>query len=253
MNFIIVLILFVLFFILLLKVLAALRYRLYKANAFENKIYSKLANIINQNYVYKNIYIKRQNERLTELDCLAVHTTGIYVFECKNYGGIISGDIDTKEWKHTYENGEKHTFFNPVFQNEVHINAVKFLTKNYDIPYYSIIIFSDNCKIENISGNASNTFIINENKLNDLMKKLLSSRKKIDDKTLKNINSTIKKNSSTSKSNHRRLIKDMKKGLTKCPYCNGDIIEIKNKRSKYYRCSNYPKCKYKADKLRKII
>ena len=85
MNFIIVLILFVLFFILLLKVLAALRYRLYKANAFENKIYSKLANIINQNYVYKNIYIKRQNGRLTELDVLAVHATGIYVFECNQY------------------------------------------------------------------------------------------------------------------------------------------------------------------------
>ena len=252
MNFIIVLILFVLFFILLLKILS-LKHSSYKENVFENKIYSKLANIINQNYVYKNIYIKRQNERLTELDCLAVHTTGIYVFECKNYGGIISGDIDTKEWKHTYENGEKHTFFNPVFQNEVHINAVKFLTKNYDIPYYSIIIFSDRCEIENISGNASNTFIINENKLNDLMKKLLSSRKKIDDKTLKNINSTIKKNSSTSKSNHRKLIKDMKKGLTKCPHCNGDIIEIKNKRSKYYRCSNHPKCKYKADKLREFI
>lgn len=252
MHFIIVLILFILFFILLLKILS-LKHSSFKKNVFENKIYGKLSTIINKNFVYKNIYIKRQNERLTELDCLAVHATGIYVFECKNYGGVISGDIDTKEWKHTYENGEKHTFFNPVFQNEVHINAVKFLTKNYDIPYYSIIIFSDKCKIENISGKASDTFIINENKLNNLMKKLLSSRKKIDDKSLKNINSTIKKNSSTSKSNHRRLIKDMKKGLTKCPYCNGDIIEIKNKRSKYYRCSNHPKCKYKADKLREII
>ena len=85
------------------------------------------------------------------------------------------------------------------------------------------------------------------------MKKLLSSRKKIDDKTLKNINSTIKKYSSTSKANHRKLIKDMKKGLTKCPYCNGDIIEIKNKRSKYYRCSNHPKCKYTANYKREFI
>lgn len=253
MNFIIVLILFVLFFILLLKVLAALRYRLYKANAFENKIYSKLANIINKNYVYKNIYIKRQNGRLTELDALAVHATGIYVFECKNYGGVISGNIDKKEWKHTYENGEKHIFFNPVFQNEVHINAVKFLTKNYDIPYYSIIIFSDRCEIENISGSMPDTFIINENKLNDLMKKLFSYKKQINEKTLRKINNDIKKYSSTSKANHRKLIKDMKKGLTKCPHCNGDILEIKNKKSKYYRCSNYPKCKYKADKLREII
>lgn len=38
------------------------------------------------------------NSKKTEIDLLMIHETGIYVFEVKNYKGIIYGDMDGKRW-----------------------------------------------------------------------------------------------------------------------------------------------------------
>lgn len=36
--------------------------------------------------------------KTTEIDLLMLHETGIYVFEVKNYKGIIYGDMNGKRW-----------------------------------------------------------------------------------------------------------------------------------------------------------
>ncbi len=227
----------------------------YKGAIFENKIYKKLIKLINQNFVLKNIYIQRKNERLTEIDIIAVHNTGIYVFECKNYNGWIFGDINKKTWYQTYKTGQKFEFYNPVFQNEVHLNAIKNLLSHNSIPLYSIIVFNSSCTLQSPIYTNTNTFIIYDNQLKYLMNKLLSNNKIIDDIYVENIVNTIKNNYNTSNNNHIQHIKDIYEGALKCPYCNGNLVERINKKNntKFYGCSNYPRCKYTTNKLRKII
>ena len=227
----------------------------YKGSAFENNIYNKIIKLIDKNFVYKNIYIKRQNRRLTEIDILAIHTTGIYVFECKNYGGWIFGAGNKKEWLHTYKTGERYRFYSPIFQNQIHINAVKNLLKNYNIPYYSIIVFSDKCELMDFFYDTPNTYIIYENEIKSLMKELLSTQVIINLATLNKINQIIEQNCSKQENNHEQLMQDMAEGLTKCPYCNGSLVKRVNKKNNtvFYGCSNYPKCKYTTNKLREFI
>ena len=54
----------------------------------------------------------------------------------------------------------KYEFLNPVKQNEIHLAAAKKLLQKFDLPYYSIIIFSNKCKIPNITYKADNAYII---------------------------------------------------------------------------------------------
>lgn len=226
-----------------------------RGSVLERSIYNSIINYINPDFVYKNVYIKRRNERLTEIDILAIHTTGIYVFECKNYGGWIFGAGNKKEWLHTYKTGERYRFYSPIFQNQIHINAVKNLLKNYNIPYYSIIVFSDKCELMDVFYDTPNTYIIYENEIKSLMKELLSTQVIINLATLNKINQIIEQNCSKQENNHEQLMQDMAEGLTKCPYCNGSLVKRVNKKNNtvFYGCSNYPKCKYTTNKLREFI
>lgn len=227
----------------------------YKGSVFENKIYKKLIKLINQNFVLKNVYIQRKNERLTEIDIIAVHNTGIYIFECKNYSGWIFGDSNKKTWYQTYKTGQKFEFYNPIFQNEVHLNAIKNLISNNNVPFYSIIVFSSNCELQNTIYTEPNTFIIYDSQLPYLMNSLFSRNNIIDNNYAKNIINIIKNNRNTNENNYIQHIKEIHEGVHKCPYCNGHLVERINKKNhtKFYGCSNYPRCKYTTNKLRKII
>ena len=86
---------------------------------------------------------------------MMIHTTGVFVFENKNYGGLIFGDPDAKNWtqiftkKRDYQS-RKEYFFNPIKQNDTHIQSLK-KTLSMERPIYSVIVFGDRCELKNIS------------------------------------------------------------------------------------------------------
>lgn len=70
--------------------------------------------------------------------------TGIYVFESKNYSGWIFGDEKSKNWMQTLQSKQKNRFFNPIWQNKGHINALKSETElDNDNLYKSYIIIQE--------------------------------------------------------------------------------------------------------------
>lgn len=77
----------------------------------------------------------------TEIDLLMIHETGIYVFEVKNYKGIIYGDLDGKRWTQYFRTVKNNTFQNPMLQNEYHIRALRKLGMNQ--PMKSVVVFSN--------------------------------------------------------------------------------------------------------------
>lgn len=74
--------------------------------------------------ILRNVYLQTKNGT-TEVDSILIHETGIYVFESKNYSGWIFGNYKQKEWTQAVNRNVKNHFYNPIWQNEGHIAALK--------------------------------------------------------------------------------------------------------------------------------
>lgn len=53
---------------------------------------------IPENQIFRNVYIPTRNGKTSEIDLLVVSKKGLFVFECKNYGGNIYGDANREKW-----------------------------------------------------------------------------------------------------------------------------------------------------------
>lgn len=77
-----------------------------------------------------------------QIDHVLINTYGIHVIETKNYAGWIYGNEVDKEWTQTLSFGKvKHTFYNPIKQNQGHIHSLKQVLP-MKVPIYSYIVFT---------------------------------------------------------------------------------------------------------------
>lgn len=79
-----------------------------------NGIYGRILN---------NVLVPTHGEEFNEIDVLSINETGIHVIEAKAMGGAFEGSFDSETWTQ-YIGREKHTFYNPIRQNNGHINAL---------------------------------------------------------------------------------------------------------------------------------
>ena len=142
-----------------------------KGNYGEFLTFVKLEKLGNQNKLLTNLYIPRDDGTTTEVDLVMISPTGIYVFESKNYSGWIFGDEKNKNWTQTLENGQKNRFYNPIWQNKAHINALKAVLNLNDDAFKSYIIFSERCTLKKINVTSSNVKVIKRDQLIKNVKK----------------------------------------------------------------------------------
>lgn len=142
-----------------------------KGNYGEFLTFVKLEKLGNQNKLLTNLYIPRDDGTTTEVDLVMISPTGIYVFESKNYSGWIFGDEKNKNWTQTLENGQKNRFYNPIWQNKAHINALKTVLNLNDDAFKSYIIFSERCTLKKINVTSSNVKVIKRDQLIKTIKK----------------------------------------------------------------------------------
>lgn len=104
-----------------------------------------------------NVYIPVENGQTSEIDVLMIDPHGLFVFESKNYGGWIFGDEDSKQWCQCFKSGRQHShkeyFYNPIKQNEGHINVLKFYLGYPAIAMHNIVVFSDRCNFKHVVTN----------------------------------------------------------------------------------------------------
>jgi len=128
-----------------------------------------------------NIYIPKGNNQTTEIDVLLICSKGLFVFECKNYSGWIFGNEAQKKWTQTLPKGRwdchKEYFYNPIMQNAFHIKHLKNLIGK-NIPMQSIIVFSDECTLKNITIKSPNVRVINLNIIDSVVDKICSQIQK---------------------------------------------------------------------------
>lgn len=104
-----------------------------------------------------NVYIPKWNNETTEIDMLLICSKGLFVFESKNYSGWIFGNERNTNWTQTLPIGRgrshKERFYNPIKQNATHVKCLRRIVRG-NIPMRSIIVFSDNCTLKDITINS---------------------------------------------------------------------------------------------------
>ena len=106
----------------------------------------------------RNLYLPLPNGETTEVDMVVIHTSGIFVIEVKNYEGWIFGNEKNKYWMQSFSKYNKNQFYNPIWQNDAHIRALKNL-----LPYecfFSFVVFSEQCELKKIICERPNTYVI---------------------------------------------------------------------------------------------
>jgi hypothetical protein len=147
-----------------------------KGNYGEFLTFTQLEKLKGNYKLLTNLYIPKKDGSMTEVDLLMLCEEGLYVFESKNYSGWIFGDEKNKNWTQTLPNKQKEHFFNPIWQNKAHINALKsVLGINEDRLFKSFIIFSERCTLKKINVASPNVIVIKRNDLIPTIKREIKS------------------------------------------------------------------------------
>jgi hypothetical protein len=214
-----------------------------------------------------NVYIPKANGETTEIDMLMISSKGIFVFEIKNYSGWIFGNENQKNWYQTLPAGKgkshKEVFYNPIMQNESHVNHLyKFIKGSSSI--YSVVVFSDKCTFKDIQISGSNSGLVYLSQLDEFVSNILNQSNDVvlDENRIISIYDALYPCSQTSmeqKAQHIQNVQASKKPHNKeisnnfqnlqCPQCGGSLVLRTSKKganagNQFYGCSNYPKCKY---------
>lgn len=108
---------------------------------------------IPEEQMFRNVYVPNKKGQDAEIDLLVVSRKGIFVFECKNYGGNIYGDAKRRKWVQ-YLGRKKSYFYSPLLQNRKHVEVLKdFLAESgIKVPIIPVLttITRGNWKIRNL-------------------------------------------------------------------------------------------------------
>lgn len=84
-------------------------------------------------------------DKTTQIDHVLIGFFGILVIETKNVKGELYGDPRKKNWLHIV-GGERHELYNPLMQNQTHIDCMRHIfakEKIYNQSIESLIVFTN--------------------------------------------------------------------------------------------------------------
>ena len=100
--------------------------------------------------ILMNLNIPASNGKTTELDCVLIHESGVYVFECKHYKGTIYGDYNGMEWTQYFRTSPNSHFPSPIKQNAYHIDMLRKLFPQ--TPIRSFVVFTNSDTLVKVTG-----------------------------------------------------------------------------------------------------
>lgn len=189
----------------------------------------------------------------TQIDHVVVSPFGIFVIETKCWSGWISGGENSDQWKQMIYK-EKYDKPNPIYQNKVHVDAIKYALKQYgEILAVPIVVIVD---CDRLKVNAPNHIVI---KLNALKNEILKLNRIIyTDEQCEMMALTLQGLSSSDKDRRKQHIQKVHtyqavsqakidNGI--CPRCGGQLVLRTGKFGRFYGCSNYPICKFISNNI----
>lgn len=193
----------------------------------------------------------------SQMDHVIISAYGLFVIETKNYKGWIFGDESQKYWTQViYKRKEK--LYNPIWQNNGHIIALKEVLNDDEINYIPIIVFTKRATLK-FDRNFKGKHVIYHNELLETINQYKQIQIPPDKVRFLNRKLQVLNNKDRQdKREHVEAIKREKqiralKGKSGiCPQCDGELIKRKGKHGEFMGCSNYPKCRYTKRLTEKI-
>ena len=216
--------------------------------------------------ILHNLYLPWPNGTTTEIDQIVITSSGIFVIEVKNYSGWIFGDQWNNYWTQVLPKGysgksEKNRFFNPIKQNQQHISCINKNLDYYNVPYHSIVVFSDYCSFKKLSYVPSSVGVVHKKNLRRYIRKIEKNyRGSLNQQEINMLYNKLLKASVKSpgiEKKHITEIKDRQKIQASvsigngeiCPKCGAPLV-LRTARngayagSQFWGCSSFPKCRY---------
>jgi len=119
-----------------------------------------------------NVYLPKADGGTTEVDVIMLSEAGVFVFESKNYSGWLYGDEKSQLWTQVLHQRAKFKFFNPIWQNLGHIDAVRRALADAgldDSLFRSYIVFSERCTLAKVTTTSPDVLVL---KRGDLKRQL---------------------------------------------------------------------------------
>lgn len=162
--------------------------------------------------VLKNLYIPIGYGKTTEIDVVMIHRKGIFVFESKNYSGWIFGSRNDRYWTQSLKGGQKNRFYNPILQNQTHINALSRILKINSDKFISMIIFSERCTLKKVPEDENNLMIMKRKDVVDNTNaKLMFSDRIFSEEEVDDLYEKLKMYSDVNEEIKQKHINDFKK------------------------------------------
>lgn len=145
----------------------------------EDRIAKELSKFGVGRRIIRNLIIGNDHTT-TEIDSVFITECGIYVIESKNFNGWIFGNHNQQNWTQTFPNQTKNQFFNPILQNQGHINALRHLLDQYpEADIRSVIVFSDRATLKKIPKSTNDLLILKESEVYKILEASIEYNKKI--------------------------------------------------------------------------
>ena len=213
--------------------------------------YRKLSKLPGGRKFIFNCYAPKENGTFTEVDLIMLHTSGVYVFESKNYGGWIFGKETDRQWTQSFRSGRRERFFNPLMQNNSHIKQLqRFLPGLAREAFQSVIVFSERCELRKVTLTSDQHLVVKRDRLPRaiapyLLRQLLSPA---DIDVIYQQLFPQTQLTEQQKQAHVQRVADIAENRI-CPYCGSALVvrTAQNTGNQFLGCSKYPACKYTAN------
>jgi hypothetical protein len=196
---------------------------------FVNKLLEKLAKKY-QGLSFHNLMLGT-GDQSTQLDNLLITSKAVYVIEVKNYAGRVYGGQYQDQWYQTirYDNKRrgrggriytkthiaKNSFFNPIKQNLIHVNAIKQSIQSVQsLPLLNVVVFMNRTNITNVEMKDDTAYVINRRHLSQLVKQK-EKESKIQPVDILSIQDEFTKKNTFSKENLDKHIRKIKEKYNK--------------------------------------
>ena len=126
--------------------------------------------------IFHDLYIPNDHGH-TQVDLVVPTNVGIFVFEVKDYSGWIFGNANSQKWTQILAYGqERYKFYNPIMQNEGHINALRNSAEQLqNIPIYSVVVFYGSCRLKDINNVPINCQVVYPEHVTRYVKSVMKS------------------------------------------------------------------------------
>ena len=121
--------------------------------------------------IYHDLIIKKDNDEFSQIDLVLVTSEGIIVIEVKDYSGWIYGSGNNTNWTKVLSYGrKKYKFYNPIKQNNNHINELRKTLKQFEkIPFFSVIVFFGDCELKEINYVPKGTYLVKSHRMFEVL------------------------------------------------------------------------------------